>query len=143
MKASVFGPARFSPRTLLGPALGQAEAEPITITRELALAVGEAIQTLTQNLGDPEIYTKEACWRDIRSRRWPHVTALQNKLSRFLSTSDEEMVVTDDEWSLTEKLIECVEALGALTHQTTESTLRTVGTLVGVAGGLATLVALL
>lgn len=131
------------PRTLAGPALAQAEAEPITITRELAQAVNDAIQTLTQNPGNPEVYTKEACWRDIRSRRWGHVTALQNKLSRFLAGNDQELAVTDQEWSLTEELIECVESISSLAHQSTESTLKTVGALVGVAGGLATLIALL
>ena len=131
------------PRTLAGPALAQADVEPITITRELAQAVNEAIQTLIQNPGSPEVYTKEACWRDLRSRRWGHVQALQNKIANFLPGNDPELVVTDQEWSLIENVIECVEAIGALSHQSTESTLKTVGALVGVAGGLATLIALL
>lgn len=123
--------------------LGQAESEPITITRELAQAVSEAIQTLTQNPGDPEVYTKEACWRDLRSRRWSHVQALQNKIANFLPTQNGEMAVTDQEWSLIESVIECVESISSLSHQSTESTLKTVGTLIGVAGGVATLLALL
>lgn len=143
MTGSIFGPARFVPRIPLSRSLGQEEAAPITITRELAQAVSEAIQTLVQNPGDPEVYTKEACWRDLRSRRWPHVQALQNKLSKFLPTQNGEMVVTDQEWSLIENVIECVEAIGSLERQSTESTIKTVGTLIGVAGGLATLVALL
>jgi hypothetical protein len=143
MKASVFGPPRFSPIMLAGPALAQADVEPITITRDLAQAVNEAIQTLVQNPGSPEVYTKEACWRDLRSRRWSHVQALQNKISNFLSTQGTDLEVTDQEWSLIENVIECVEAIGSLTHQSTESTLKTVGALVGVAGGLATLIALL
>ena len=143
MKASVFGPPRFLPIKLAGPVLAQAEVEPITITRDLAQAVNEAIQTLVQNPGSPEVYTKEACWRDLRSRRWGHVQALQNKISNFLSTQGTDLEVTDQEWSLIENVIECVEAIGALSHQSTESTLKTVGALVGVAGGLATLIALL
>jgi len=143
MKGSVFGPPRFLPRTLAGPVLAQADVEPITITRDLAQAVNEAIQTLVQNPGSPEVYTKEACWRDLRSRRWSHVQALQNKISNFLSTQGTDLEVTDQEWSLIENVIECVEAIGSLTHQSTESTLKTVGALVGVAGGLATLIALL
>jgi len=131
------------PRTLAGPALAQAEAEPITLTRELAQAVSDAIKVLTQNPGNPEVYTKEACWRDIRSRRWGNVTALQNKISKFLSGNDPELAVSDQEWSLTEELIECVESISSLTHQSTESTLKTIGALVGVAGGVATLLALL
>ena len=143
MKGSVFGPPRFLPRTRAGPVLAQADVEPITITRDLAQAVNEAIQTLVQNPGSPEVYTKEACWRDLRSRRWSHVQALQNKISNFLSTQGTDLEVTDQEWSLIENVIECVEAIGSLTHQSTESTLKTVGALVGVAGGLATLIALL
>jgi hypothetical protein len=142
MTGSIFGPPRFIPRTPPGLALGQV-AEPITITRELAEAVSEAIRMLVQDPGDPEIYTREACWRDLRSRRWSQVTALQNKITRFLPTQDGEMAVTDPEWSLIESVIECVEAIGSLEQQTTASTLTTVGTLIGVIGGVATLVALL
>ena len=131
------------PRALGGPALSQTEAESITVTRELAQAVSDAIKVLTQNPGNPEVYTKEACWRDIRSRRWGHVTALQNRLSKFLAGSDQELEVTDQEWSLTEELIECVESISSLAHQSTESTLKTVGALVGVVGGLETLIPLL
>ena len=143
MKGSVFGPPRFLPRTLAGPALAQADVEPITITRELAQAVSDAIRALTQNPGNPEVYTKEACWRDLRSRKWSHLTALQNRISRFLATQDQELSVSDQEWALVEEVIECVESIGALSRQSTESTLKTVGALVGVAGGLATLIALL
>jgi len=99
---------------LAGPALAQADVEPITITRDLAQAVNEAIQTLVQNPGSPEVYTKEACWRDLRSRRWSHVQALQNKISNFLSTQGTDLEVTDQEWSLIENVIECVEAILAL-----------------------------
>lgn len=143
MTGSLFGPPRFAPRALLGRVLGQAEPESITITRELALAVSDAVRTLTQNPGDPQIYTKEACWRDLRSRRWNHIIALQNRISNFLATQEPEMPVTDAEWSLTESIIECVEAISSLSHQSTESTLKTVGTLIGVVGGVATLLALL
>lgn len=143
MTGSIFGPPRFSPRTLPSARLGQAELEQITITRELALAVSDAVRTLTQNPGDPEVYTKEACWRDLRSRRWSHITALQNRISNFLATQEPEIAVTDTEWSLIESIIECVESISSLSHQSTESTLKTVGMLIGVAGGLATLVALL
>jgi len=143
MTGSFFGPPRFAPRVHLGRSLGQDDSEPITITRELAGALNDAVQTLTQNPGDPQIYTKEACWRDLRSRRWNHIIALQNRISGFLATQDAEMVVSDSEWSLIESVIECVESISSLSHQSTESTLKTVGTLIGVAGGVATLLALL
>lgn len=143
MKASVFGPPRFYPRTSPSPALGQDEAQPITIARELAQAVKDAIQALMQNPTTPEIYAKEACWRDLRSRRWPQITGLQNRINSFLAGQDKEMIVTDQEWTLMDSVIGCVEAISAFQQQSNESTLKTVGTLIGVAGGLATLIALL
>lgn len=122
--------------------LGEAEPASITITRDLAEALQESIQTLVNDPGDPEIYTREACWRDIRSRRWSQVVALQNRIGLFLASPNEEMPVSDVEWSLIESVIECVEAIGSLAHESTTSTLNTVGALIGVAGGIATLVAL-
>lgn len=122
--------------------LGETGAAPITITRDLAEALRESIQTLVNDPGDPEIYTREACWRDLRSRRWPQVVALQNRINQFLAAPDEEMLVSDVEWGLVESVIECVEAIGSIASQGTESTLKLVGTLIGVAGGVATLVAL-
>lgn len=136
---SIFGPSRFTPRAQLG----QAEAEPITIARELAQAVSDAIRALMQNPTTPEVYAKEPCWRDLRSRRWSQVTALQNRITNFLSGQDKEMIVSDQEWTLMDSAISCVESISAIEHQSTESTLKTVATLVGVAGGVATLLALL
>lgn len=143
MKGSVFGPPRFLPRTPAGPALAQAEAEPIPIARELAQAVSDAIKALTLNPTTPEVYAKEACWRDLRSRRWSQVTVMQNKISNFLATQEKEMSVTDAEWTLMDNVISCVQSIQDIEHQGTESTLKTVATLVGVAGGVATLLALL
>ena len=144
MTGSLFGPPRFAPRAYLGLSLGQAEApEPITITRELGQAVGDAIKALIQNPTTPEVYAKEACWRDLRSRRWSQVIALQNRISNFMASQDKEMVVSDSEWTLMDSVIGCVDAISALEHQSTDSTLKTVATLIGVAGGVATLLALL
>jgi hypothetical protein len=124
--------------------LAQAAApEPIPVSRELAQAVSDAIQALMHNPTTPEIYAKEACWRDLRSRRWSQVTALQNRVANFLAGQDKEMSVTDADWTLMDGVIGCVEAISAFEHQSTESTLKTVATLIGVVGGAATLIALL
>lgn len=128
--------------------LGQAEPvqgtpEPITVTRDLADALKASIQSLLHDTTDPKIYTKAACWRDLRSRQWPHITALQNKVDNFLATKEAEMAVSDAEWSLIENVIACVETIGSIQQQSTLSTLTLVGTLVGVAGGVATLVSVL
>ncbi len=136
-------PARFLPLTPPGPALGQAEVEPIPIARELAQAVSDAIRALMTNPTTPEIYAKEACWRDLRSRRWSQVMILQNKISNFLASQDKEINVTDSEWTLMDNVISCVQAIQDIEHQSSESTLKTVATLVGVAGGVATLIAFL
>lgn len=53
------------------------------------------------------------------------------------------MSVTDADWTLMDGVIGCVEAISAFEHQSTESTLKTVATLIGVVGGAATLIALL
>lgn len=143
MTGSIFEPSRFSPRTSPGPELGQAEPEPITINRDLADALKVSILSLLHDTTDPRIYTKAACWRDLRSRQWPHIVALQNRIESFLATKDEELTVTDAEWSLAEHVIECVETIGSLQQKNTMSTLTMVGTLVGVAGGVATLVSVL
>lgn len=126
----------------LRPSLGE-DADPIVITRDLAQALQESIEALISDPGDPDIYTREACWRDLRSRRWGVVMALQNKASAFLASKDEALAVSREEWESIESVIECVETIGSLERQSTESTIGLVGTLIGVAGGIATLVALL
>jgi len=141
MRGSVFGPSRFTPRIQLGQA--EVAPEPIPIARELAQAVRDSIQALMQNPTTPEVYAKEACWRDLRSRRWSQVTALQNRISNFLMSQDTEMNVSDAEWTLMDSVISCVQSIYDIEHQSAESTLKTVATLVGVAGGVATLLALL
>src|SRR5258705_11719626 len=112
MTKLIFEPVRFVPRMPLGRVLGQeATAEQIPIVRELAQAVSDAIKALIQNPTTPEVYAKEACWRDLRSRRWPQVTALQNRISNFMASQDKEMTVTDAEWALMDNALACVEAI--------------------------------
>jgi hypothetical protein len=115
---------------------------PISITRELAEIVNESIRVLVFDPGSPAVYTREACWRDLRSRRWTQVEALQRQMSKFLATTEKEFPVTDAEWALIENVVECVETIGSLQEAGTASTLSNVGAVVGVVGGVAALVAL-
>lgn len=130
----------------MGPRwLGQAPLPPpeelIDVDRQLADAVKVAIITLIQNPGKQEIYTQEACWRDLRSRRASQVTYLQNKLSDFLNTSEQSIKVTSEEWTLMDDVISCVEKLSADVEAKTKSTISTVGAVIGVVGGLVTIIA--
>lgn len=130
----------------MGPRwLGQAPPPPpeelIDVDRELADAVKVAIITLIQNPGKQEIYTHEACWRDLRSRRASQVTLLQAKLAKFLNTSEQAVKVTAAEWSLMDDVIACVEKLSASMEAETQSTISTLGGVVAVVGGLVTIVA--
>jgi hypothetical protein len=140
MTRSIFGPPGFSPKQT-SRHLGE-EAAPISITRDLAEIVNESIRVLVFDPGSPEVYTREACWRDLRSRRWGHVEALRRQMTTFLATQDKELQVSDSEWELIESVVECVEAIGSLEKAGTTSTLETAGAVVGVIGGLAALVAI-
>lgn len=130
----------------MGPRwLGQTALPPpeelIDVDRQLADAVKVAIITLIQNPGKQEIYTKEACWRDLRSRRASQVAFLQTKLSNFLNTSEKSIQVSVAEWALMDDVISCVEKLSADVEAKTKSTISTVGAVIGVVGGLVTIIA--
>lgn len=148
MRGSIFAAQRFEPRPSMGPRwLGQAPPPPpeelIDVDRELADAVKVAIITLIQNPGKPEIYTHEACWRDLRSRRASQVTLLQTKITDFLNTSEKSIKVNAAEWALMDDVIACVEELSADIEAKTQSTISTLGGVVGVIGGLVAIIAAL
>lgn len=117
------------------------EAEPIEIDRPLADTVKVGILKIAEAAAADRGVALEPCWRVLRVAKWPRVMALKRKLDAFMATAEESLVITEAEFNLADEVLNCAVELEEGERASLESTLRTVGIVIGIVGGVATLVA--
>ncbi len=119
-----------------------AEPESLEISRSFADSVRVAILRLAEaSQSDPSV-TREQCWRDVTIRKREVVQHLLTRITLFLDTTEETLTVNGEEYALIEEAFGCVEEIVEWASVGTGETLETVATVVGIAGGLAALIAL-
>lgn len=113
---------------------------------EVDRMLADAGKVAILHLGSERIDSKEVgltpCWRTLRVRKWPLVSALQAKLAGFLDTADQALHIPEAEFSLLEEVLTCDAAIERLKEEESGRTIVNVGGLVGIAGGMAALLAL-
>ena len=126
--------------------LGQ-EAEPevvetLEISRGFADSVRVAILRLAEAPESDQSVTLEKCWRDLTVRKRVEVQQLLTRMTLFLDTTEETMIVNVEEYVLLEEVFGCVAVIVEGAEIGKGETLETVAAVVGIAGGLAALIAL-
>ena len=137
----------FTVVNLAGPispfTLGQEEAapEPIEVDRVLAETTRNAIASIEKAAAEDKGVTLEPCWRVLRVAKWPKIVSLRNRLVAFLATNNQTLVISEPEFNLMDEVLACSVNLERGEQASLKSTLEIAGIVVGIAGGIAALVA--
>jgi hypothetical protein len=127
-------------------ALGQQQRErpsELEIDRPLADAAKVALIRLFEAAAtDPDV-ALEPCWRKLRVSKWEPVLALQGKLETFLGSTAEVVAISQAEFELLDEILACAFTVLKGEEVEFQETLGRTATFVGIAGGLAALIAFL
>lgn len=115
--------------------------EPIEIDRQLADTAKVSILRIAEAAEKDQGVALEPCWRVLRIAKWGRVSALRTKLEAFLNSREEELVISEAEFKLTDEVLACALQIEEGEEASLKKTLETVGIVIGIAGGLATLIA--
>jgi hypothetical protein len=130
------------PAVALAPAAAPAP-EPIEIDRMLADTTVAAIAGIDAAAKQDKGVTLEPCWRVLRVAKWGRILALRAKLAGFLASPSENFAISEDEFKLMDDVLACAVTLEAGENAELKGNLELAGIVIGIAGGLAALVATL
>lgn len=141
MLAILNAPAPLSPFGLGAETEGIIEElPPIQIDQDLAETMLSSVARIDQAASEDAGAALEPCWRVLRIAKWGRISLLQRRLRAFLASNTESLVISENEFKLMDEVLACALTLSEGAEEEFRSTLETVGIVIGIAGGLATLV---